>query len=281
MKKEMFNIVLGLVKKQPWLESKLHELEHILYMDCKNERSLALILEVLDRFFYVNHTKYHSLISDLAYEIATLPNINDDNTQIVAMAADSNADSSQEVIYNLKPIMEELGWRNHIVVNRFSLAFKSFKTHGHKNIILVDDFIGTGKTVLGRIKEIKAQFSTTNITDYKIRVMVLVSTQSGLDNLVANGVEVTSITTIKKGIDDYYDETTAEINRQLMLEVESSLSKEYNGRLMPSLGYGNAQAAYCRENANTPNSVFPVFWWPIAADGSERKKLLVRAMGDA
>lgn len=48
-----------------------------------------------------------------------------------------------------------------------------------------------------------------------------------------------------------------------MIALEAGLSQEHGKIKLPSLGYNGAQAAYCREQANTPNSVFPVFWWPI------------------
>ncbi len=285
MNKDSFVLVSKLVLKQPWLIPKLDDLYEILYFDCSEEMSRNLIYELLDRFLYVDTAMHHAHMLDLALEIVSEPGISDENTQVVAMSADWNADSSLEIIYNLKPLMEGHGWRKYSLINRYTHALKTYNATGQNNIILVDDFIGSGQTVLGRIKTIKAQFDGSNITDYTIRVKALSSTQAGLDNLIASGVHVTAQKIIKKGIDDFYDAPTAAEHRARMLAIESLLSPRYifggEEREMPSLGYNGAQAVYCRENANTPNSVFPVFWWPFKADGAERKVVLVRAMGDA
>lgn len=281
MKKESFELLLGLTHKQPWLASKAAQLYSVLFEECPCEQSRTLIFEILDRFTYIDSKIHRSNIKDLALELATEPGITSSDTQIVAMSADSNADSSQEVIYHLKPEMESQGWRDHKVVNRFSHAFKTYKESGHKNIILVDDFIGSGKTVIGRVTEIQRQFKHASITDYSIRVKALTSTQQGLKNITDEGINVTAQRTLKKGIDDYYDAPQAQLYREMMQAMESILSKMYNDREMPSLGYNDAQATYCREESNTPNSVFPIFWWPFKTDGSERRTLLIRAMGDA
>ncbi len=285
MNKESFIMISKLVLKQPWLIPKLDKLHDILYSDCSEELSRNLIYELLDRFLYVDTAMHHAHMTDLALEIVSEPGIEDVNTQIVAMCADWNSDSSLEIIYNLKPLMEAHGWRQCSIVNRFTHALKNYRETKHNNIVLVDDFIGSGQTVLGRIKTIRSQFDDSKVTDYTIRVKVLASTRAGLDNLTNSGVQVTAQKIINKGIDDYYDPIAAAEHRARMLAIESLLSKGYlsreGEREMPSLGYNGAQATYCRENANTPNSVFPVFWWPFKVDGSERSVVLVRAMGDA
>ncbi|MCO7573418.1 MULTISPECIES: phosphoribosyltransferase-like protein [Pseudomonas chlororaphis group] len=285
MKKEAFLLMSGLVLKQPWLVSKLEDLYEILYSECSEDASRDLICELLDRFLYVDTAMHHAHMVELALEIVSEPGIDDASTQVVAMCADWNADSSLEILYNLKPLMEGHGWRQYSLVNRYSHALKTYNSKKQKNIILVDDFVGSGQTVLGRIKTIKAQFEGSGIADYNIMVKVLASTQAGFDRVVGEGVKITTQKIIKKGIDDFYDSLTAAEHRKRMLAIEELLSPEYMAgeklRKLPSMGYNEAQATYCRENSNTPNSVFPVFWWPFKVDGSERKIVLTRAMGDA
>ena len=61
-----------------------------------------------------------------------------------------------------------------------------------------------------------------------------------------------------------------------MLRLESYLQAKHDNLELPSLGDGEAEALYYMKYGNTPNSVFPVFWWPFLADGTERTTLLDR-----
>ncbi|WP_271103993.1 hypothetical protein [Pseudomonas tohonis] len=281
MNRESFNLVLNLLKRQPWLSAKSNELDAILYGECDDDNSRLMVCEILDRFVYIDRAKHSQLVNDLALEIATEPGLVSSKTQIVAMSADSNADSSQEILYNLKSRMEEYGWYDHLLVNRFNHSLKKFKSSGHSAIVVVDDFVGSGQTVLGRVKTIKSLFSDAGISDFLVKVKVLVSTSQGMKNILAADVDFSAQLIINKAIDDCYPADQAHLYRELMLAIESGCLPNYRGRALPSLGYGGAQAAYCKQDSNTPNSVFPIFWWPFRVDGSERARLLIRAMGDA
>ena len=68
---------------------------------------------------------------------------------------------------------------------------------------------------------------------------------------------------------------------QLMDELEDNLSQNYNGKELPKYGYGKVESLYAREDGNTPNSVFPIFWWPFYKNQNVRVTLLTRAMRDA
>lgn len=66
-----------------------------------------------------------------------------------------------------------------------------------------------------------------------------------------------------------------------MYKLEDKLSKVYEGRKLPRLGFSRAESLYSREGGNTPNNVFPVFWWPFLETRKQRKVMFIRAMGDA
>ena len=71
-----------------------------------------------------------------------------------------------------------------------------------------------------------------------------------------------------------------------MKNIEEKLLKLYytkkgKPKTVPSLGYGGAQVAISIEDMNTPNNVFPIFWWQYSSDHKERDVILVRDMEDA
>ena len=198
------------------------------------------------------------------------------------MAADSSIDSSQFILYGLKPILESHKWRKYKHINTFGKCYQAFKkSNQHNKIVLVDEFIGTEQTASGRVKEIKRTFDQNGIDRYSIKIKCLISTKMGIERLKQEGLDVTSIEIFEKGISDYYSAEEKDKKIKLMLDIEKILSPSYNGREMPSLGYGKAECLYGREGGNTPNNVFPVFWWPFYQNKKERRTLLVRAMGDA
>ncbi len=281
MKKEQFNFVLNIVRAQPWLGDKIDELEHVLFSECQCDASRQLISEIIDKFLYVNRENNYLLIESLASEIINEYSDRESTTLITAMGTGSATDSSQLIAYTLKPIMEKKKWRRHAIINDFGAVYKQYKRTGHNHIVLIDEFVGSGQTVLGRVGSIHTQLKNAGVLDYSISVKVLVSTELGYGVVTSAGIEMSAQKLIKKGIDDYYSLEDAAQYRDLMRAIEGNLSTEYEGREMPSLGYNDAQAAYYREDGNTPNSVFPVFWWAFDCNGKERNVLMIRAMGDA
>lgn len=199
------------------------------------------------------------------------------------MAADSAPDSSQNILYYLKRALQQKGWEEHLMINRFGLSYKEFSRNGskHKNIFLIDDFIGSGQTVTGRVNAIKKPYLEKNIQDISIKVRTLAATEKGLERIREEGIDASALIILKKAIDDFHDAGEAETRRAAMKKIEEKLSTSYKGREMPSLGYGEAQVAYYIEDTNTSNNVFPVFWWPINNNGEKRNTILIRATGDA
>ncbi|MEW5233071.1 hypothetical protein AB1Y70_03665 [Citrobacter portucalensis] len=280
---ESFHTLLKLTQSQPWLNNKTEELHSLLSEECDSGEKRALIIELLNRFNYLNSSEFLSMLESLAESIITTPNIDDGDTQIVAMAMDGSADSSQYILYGLKPILQKYNWTKYSHVNVCRKAFSNYRNNINlKNIILVDEFVGSGDTVINRVRFINSQFSSAGITDYNIFVKVLVSTNEGFKRIKETGIDFESLIRIKKGITDFYeDEILIQNKKNTMLELESILSTSFNNRSLPSMGYGEAESLYAREGGNTPNNVFPIFWWPQLNNENGRKVLLIRAMGDA
>ena len=280
--REQFRLIFELSQKQPWIAERYPELENLLWNECDSKEKRELLLDLITRFHYVSMDKYAELVQHLVEEITSEQSISEESTQVVAMAADSTPDSSQYLLYDMKQFFEKKKWRKYKQVNTFGNAYKAYKANNDlKNIVLIDEFVGSGKTVISRVKELQRVFSQQKINDIKIYVKVIVATEQGIKNIKNEEINITSLITLKKGISDHYPDRIMNEKLSLMSELESILSRSYNNRDLPEFGYGKAECLYSRENGNTPNSVFPIFWWPFLKNGEERPVVLVRAMGDA
>ncbi|OCH21578.1 phosphoribosyltransferase-like protein [Aliivibrio logei] len=283
MNEKTFKILFTLCKSQPWLSERYDELVKLLFTDCETEDERTLILELLERFEHVSAERYSELTNELVETIVTEPDLSSASTQIVAMTGDSNSDSAQFVLYGLKPLLEKHNWREHLAITNFQKAYSSYKKHGHahKNIILIDEFVGSGQTVIGRVRTLKKTFDDAGFTDVTIRVRTLVSSTVGAELIKESGIDFSSQIILDKGISDFYSDDTLQNKLTLMNRLESILSVTYNDRPLPNFGYGQTECLYARDNGNTPNSVFPIFWWPFLLTEIRRDTILIRAMGDA
>lgn len=274
--------MFSLTSKQPWLDGKEDILEHLLFEECQKDETRELLIDLIQRFEFLDNDRYLYLMRQIALEIVTEPNLYEQSTLITAMSIGNDVDSGQAIIYSLKALLQEQQWINHKSINDAMQSLKTFKRNAPlRDIIIVDEFVGSGQTVIGRVRTIKEQFKDANITDYTIRVKTLAATEKGISNINSEGIEISSQVIIKKGISDYYEKDVAQIKIDQMLELECLLSRSYNDRELPTLGYGEAEALYYRKDINLPNSVFPIFWWSEYLNKKARKTLLVRAMGDA
>lgn len=281
--RRIFNFLFQATENHPWLKNKEDAVYDLLNKDCENDKETETVIDIIEKFKFISHDEFRQLLNELTELITSTQNTSDSNSQIVAMAADSAPDSSQNILYHLKSLLQKKGWENHIMVNRFSRSYQEFKRNDskHENIFLIDDFIGSGQTVTGRVKEIERIYTDNNIDNITIKVRTIAATEKGLERIKKEGIDASSIIVLKKAIDDFHDAREAHTRKLAMKKIEEKLSTSYRERDMPSLGYGEAQVAYYIEDTNTSNNVFPIFWWPIKKNGEKRNTILVRATGDA
>lgn len=282
--KEVLEAMIQLSKEFPWLLSRSEQFIELYASFCKNNAEKNLIVELIKRFYFLEDVEFSNSIKYLVEDIVTTPNLVDSETMIVSMTADESSDSGQFVLYFMKPFFEMHGWRKHITVNAFGKTYKTYNKYKDKrlikNIVIIDEFIGSGKTAFDRYKSIKINFDNSNIP-INFYIKTVATTNKGLTFLLKNDLNVAAQIVLPRGITDFDTEKTRHANLKRMYKLEESLSKFYEKRSLPRMGYGQCEALYSRENGNTPNNVFPIFWWPFKSNGQCRKTLFIRAMGDA
>lgn len=280
MERSEFNILFDICMKHQWLGEKKEALTHLLFVDCEDVETRNIVMQLIDKIKYITDIEYNQLLKYLAENIIQTES-DPCKVQIVAMTGDSGADSAQAVVYSLKSILAQKDRDGYLFVNRYDHSYKeaSRKNFNHTKIILVDNFIGSGDTVLGRIQRIKTQYGTQDI---QICVKVLFCTEFGKKRLEQEGIEVYIVyEPLKKVIDDFYDIEEANLFKEKIKYIESKFLENFEGRPLHSLGYGEGQIALAIQDINTPNNVLPIFWWKYYKNMAKRPVILHRAMADA
>lgn len=272
--------IFSLMRDHPWLLDSEEELL-ALVDECDNDDEVDLVFNLLNRFTYLDYKSYSESLEECINQITKVWGLDQSNTQLMATSIDDNPDSGQYVLYGLKSKLQRLGWSNPKLVNRAAKPTKYIEKY--PNIVLIDEFIGTGSTIIGRIKNFQriANQQKKSLENVNIYICAIASTNIGKVSIEEEGYPVFASYYLEKGISECVDVSERESRINQMLRLESILTDECNGSEMPSLGYGRCEALYGREDGNVPNNVFPIFWWPYRRDNSYRSTLLIRQMGDA
>ena len=274
LKKEDFNRVYGLYPKQPWLCDKEPNLIELIEL-CDTPEHKDLLIELLNDFKYLDQKVLNSFLNYLSECIIDDSGFQEETTIIASLTADDSADSSQKVLDYIKMPLFKLGWSNITTVNRFNDIPKHI-LKGKTQIILIDEFIGSGKTIHHRLRSTNGWPKIK----FEIKFCFLAGMDYAIKNIEDIGYEVFCPLRLKKGISERYDEPYLAKAIERMKELESKLAQQINTHNLCtfSLGYNDTQALYSLESClgNTPNSVFPIFWWPRYLNDSSRNTLLTR-----
>ena len=151
--------------------------------------------------------------------------------------------------------------------------FKSaFEKRGNKaNLIIVDDFIGTGNKVTKLINSILANPKTKN---YKIYFCGLAGMTEGYKkiNTLLSG-RCFFAHHLSKCITDQAIEP---LKSKLLSSMKTLEEKNFRELGEYSLGYKQSEAAFYLEGYNIPNNNFPILWRDKYADGTKRNTIFTR-----
>lgn len=263
---------MQLYSRQNWLIRKEPNLEELVSI-CKTNEQKNLLFSLLERFHYLKDDALNVFLNQIADYVTTC-GIEIDRTQLVACTYDEEADSGQKVLDMIRSPLFERGWRNFKTVNNVGKATKFVQRDNKTNIVFIDEFVGTGRSLKTRIDWLSKNVDR----EINIRCCFIAGMKTAIKSLQNEGMEIFCPLQLEKGISEFYrsDELKAAIND--MLYLESTLASQINDKKIKdySFGYGQAEALYSLHNGNTPNSVFPIFWWIKDYNENERKTVLTR-----
>ena len=233
----------------------------------------SLIRRLLERFTFLSVDQYEQFILEMASYINETFDLG--STLLCATTADRNKDSAQRVLYDLVSTLAGIGCYKVRNVNRYDAAVSE---NNIDCLLLVDEFIGTGQSFVGRVRTLRERFKQKGKPLPAIHGIALAGMNQGLRNIASEFSSLNVCLALKKGIEDYAVAEARNGEYSIMNDLESALSMIFEGESLPPLGYSASEALYSRHGGSCPNNVFPVFWWPQNKNLFDRRPLLPRAL---
>jgi hypothetical protein len=254
-----------LARQKSWITKPRHEDAFFALVDnCSREQDIELLIELLERFHYLtqeNVAIHLDGMLDSAFEQWLFP---PSETQIVASHPSTDPDSSQFIMQMLKPALRRKELKVGKTCNKLFDAVQHCDTFPH--ILIVDEFVGTGRTMVKRVKNLESRIEqrmsdTKKHVGIKIGVVTIAAMKAGANFLRDNEILFSCQLELSRGISDQFEEPMLTEFSNSMRRLESELAQEIDGNKLPSFGSGEAEALYAIEESNIPNSVFPIYWW--------------------
>lgn len=244
---------------------------------CRDEEDYNLLYELFQQLDnnILDGSKCYDMLCDMA-EAIKKNETEGVHTALCVMRTknDPDADGSQAIVNDLKIALKLTG---DFKYNYSAVCFEDIERlyrKGYRHFIVVDDFIGSGKTVDARYQ----YFLNRNLADATIGFYFLAGMTMGLNYCRNRNIPVHCCMIMNKGITDHCHNKILPQRTLSMNYFESLLGKESGTAKLEenSWGYGHAEALWCRQFGNIPNSVFPIFWWNKNFDGSNRQTVFTR-----
>lgn len=273
MDKDKFRFITDLVSCQIEMLKDKKEALAELYDLCDNDEKKSLVKQLIVDFSEMNDEDYYLCLEDMSRYIVN-KGFPLSECMIVAMCHDHLADSSQEVLQDIKlPLaLKDFPYKNFC--NRADKCFnKSDKAIRH--FFIVDDFVGSGHTFDTRIDSLAQK---ANGREYTLHFVIAAGMEHAIKMLKDKGVDIYCSYTVKRGISDRYAVDQVDGKLALMTDLELHLAERINQTYLAQyhLGYRQSEAIFTRKNRNVPNNVFPLFWWKCDSKGNSRTTLYNR-----
>lgn len=274
--REIFAASMNLLQKQVWLFQKSAEFAALL-AECPSDHHRQMIIDLLARTTYVSAGRYVDIINQMREHVETVWNLTPANTLFVSSNNKDHIDSSKEVLNQLKSsAWTSPAWKKQQFHVAFSSAIEAAK-NGY-TLVIADDFVGSGGSMLKALDWFVKEADNKKIS-IDLRVLTAGGCEEGVSTIVNKGYTVKCMLTIKKGLSDYLSGALLSDALSQMKELEDALAAKIKGGAgfgNYRLGWGKQEAIYVRQGGNTPNNVFPIFWWRQLKHGNVRSPIMHR-----
>lgn len=228
------------------------------YKKLKNKEVGQLFLDLLERFLYIPLSNYPTELVKVTNMM--LKEIDTKNFFIyngLPLAQQGKIKSNYLISYQFKGAylrynIDDNSRKFHVKDTLEDLLKK--KDYQDTTLVLVDDFIGSGKTIEDAITDLRENldFQAVNLTN--IAVVCIAAMKDAVERIALSGVKVYCNHILEKGISDYYPEDVQEHIKKLMKRINRTVKAKRDCYL----GYNSTESLICMERC--PNNTFPVFY---------------------
>lgn len=248
--------VFKLINDNDWLLPRESQLHDLLYDLLQNDEERDLIDFLLRKVVFLNDEDSREKMREIARTITDEWGCVANNTVIVGAKNKDSSDGADLLIYGLR---NYVGWAE----TRFKTTYNGINAMpGLKNVIIADDFIGTGKRMDQVIKDITKMVPGCTIRFVSIGFMESMA-RKYYPNILK--YEYFAPVIISPALNHNTDPRVA-----IMSSIESYLAPDWDGLSLKRyhLGFMESGALYWNKQFRAPNNVYPVFWWGAKKDGT-------------
>lgn len=269
LSEEDFARLSHLHEKYYWLDYNEGGIESLWEM-APDEDTREMISALLGEFVVVGDKKAVFDCKRIAEIIDQDWGLSYEDTYLTAICDNARPDGSQAILQKLKNQLPR-AWREDHLFNSLPVAVNNVP-NGYKLIIL-DDFIGTGRTVTQKMKYVRQVFTDRGIhvEIYVCSLAIMEFARPRIDSLGLTAFE--SVYSLKKGITETFDEPIRADYVKLMRQLEMKLHFTKPQRKKYRFGYKHSESLFSIGGENIPNNVFPVFWWPYIMSDGRREEI--------
>ena len=264
--------LISVFKEQNWdIEESTVGENSVFDMFCKRLEELEsdadreLMLELTGKYLVVNLEEYGKYMVDVFRKFIDRNKDKIGKTEVIHMFPVQDKDypaktkSGNVMCYlfqgNLMRRFDEFRNKRIRIIETFD-GLEKYK-EDIECLLLVDDFVGTGDTILGCINLIEEK----GIKKERIKALTLVMQEQGRNAVEEYGVEIYSAVLRNKAITDNYSIEEAEKKIAQMKKV----GKRIKAKKELYLGYKESEGLVSM--IKTPNNTFPFYWHEGKRDG--------------
>lgn len=267
--------LFGLTAKQPWLEPRQSELLDLIEL-CADLDQQTLVCDLLDRFDYVSSDALQGFVQCVAEHICDVRECKPSSTKFGCVNKSKYSDSSEYVLYLLKAAFGERdGWNTAHFYSHLGEVVDAAATGDQ--IILIEEFVGSGTTARKAVSWVREKLAARAV-DADVSMYAIAAMQHARERIELVAGPLEACIWMKKGISSYYRGVELQRAVELMTQLEAQLDAKADNRYLKDhrFGYKRTEALYYAQNLNTPNNVFPIFWWKYLNGAVRRRPLLTR-----